>query len=206
MSGDLAEIVKDDQAFDGERYWIDVHRSGDFATSSQLELLATVEDSSLDDLLEASPLQGEVLRRLRDALGQGPVPEDVLARQAARREARSVRPSCRNCGVIGGSTHHHFVNKWMLRELSNYAAKWADRTKNCIPLCVDCHSALHQRDDTDKSIVDLLMPEEMAFADAALTALADEHPKLLLLIARGDEGTYETRVVRDWINDKFTPR
>ena len=203
---ELRDLIGEDGAFDGSRYWWDVSRNGEQATSGQLELLAAIEDVEIDDLLDSVVTQGEILRRLRDALGQGPVPADVLARQAERREARRQQPACRSCGAVGNSTKHHFVNRWILRELADYARLWSDRSRNCVPLCVDCHRDLHQRDDADKSAVRFLTADEVAFVDSALSALAEERPRLLILIARGDAGTYETRLVRDWLEGRFAPR
>lgn len=187
----------------GRYYWFNVNKNGDAASNKQLELLAVVEDVYLDDLLDTVLTQGEVIRRLRYAVGQDPIPTDVLQRRAAWRAERQLQPRCRKCGKEGDSTKHHFVNKWILRELGDYAQKWADRSKNCIPICIDCHRHLHLRDDRAKSVVEYLTPEEREFAEAALTTLSEERPKLLLLIARGDPGVYETRLVRDWIEGKF---
>jgi hypothetical protein len=204
---ELHSLVCDDGAFDDGYYWLDVSRNGEQATSGQLELLAAIEDVEIDDLLDSVVTQGEILRRLRDALGQGPIPADVLARQAERREARKRQPACRLCGTVGNSTKHHFVNRWILRELADYARDWSDRTKNCVPLCVDCHRDIHQRGNADKSMVGLLSDDEVAFVDAALSALAEERPRLLILIAHGDTGTYESKLLQDWIEGKFsTPR
>jgi hypothetical protein len=180
-------------------------RAGDRrATDAQLELLATIEtDCELDDLLDEELSQGEVLRRLREALGQSPVPREVVERVRGWREERAHAPACRMCGKIGDSTKHHFINKWMLKELSNYAQRWSNRRENCIPLCIDCHAGIHMRDDRPKSIVHLLTSEERAFAEAALSALAEEHPKIVILLARGDSGVYQTQLVRDWMDGRF---
>jgi hypothetical protein len=183
--------------------WVDVTRNSEKASEEQLELLAVVEDVDLDDLLDAVLTQGEVVRRLRLALGQDPIPTDVLERRQKWREARQQQPQCRKCGKEGDSTKHHFVPKWILRELRDYASKWADRSKSCIPACIDCHRKLHLREDGRKSIAEFLSDKERDFAEAALSALAEERPKLLLLIARGDSAIYETQLVRDWISGRF---
>jgi len=107
------------------------------------------------------------------------------------------------CGREGDSTKHHFINKWILRELEFYATKWADRSKNCIPLCLDCHRKIHSRSEDTGSIVPLLNKEERAFAEGALKALAEERPKLLILIGRGSPEVYETRLILDWMEGKF---
>lgn len=200
---EIRPLFEEDQAFDGERFWMDVSRNGETASSSQIELLAAVENVDLDDLLDEVLTQGEVLRRLREALGQGPIPTEVLERQQIQRELRKAQPECRQCGLVGNSTRHHYINRWLLKELDSYQSKWADRSVNCIPLCTECHKALHQRDDLDKSVLPLLTKTEKTFADRALHALAEERPKLLILIARGAEGTYETRLVRDWLEGRF---
>lgn len=188
---------------DGEQFWFDVRRNGEGATDEQLELLAVIETIEFDDLLDTVITRGDVLKRLRDALGQGGVPADVLERREEWRKLRQLQPCCRKCGKEGDSTKHHFVNKWILRELSGYTQRWADRSKNTIPVCIDCHRRLHLRDDETKSIVPLLGTDELAFAEAALTTLSEERPKLMLLIARGDPGVYETRLVRDWVEGCF---
>lgn len=191
--------------------WFDTKRNGQRASDEQVELLALVERIELDDLLDISLTQGEVIDRLRKALGQDRIPVEVLERREKWREERHSLPPCRICDKEGDSTKHHFVNKWILRELQYYAQKWADRTKNTIPLCIHCHRGLHLRDDkdefyiADKSIVSRLTEVEKAFVEAALQALFEEHPKLLILIARGDDSSYEARLVKDWIEGKFRP-
>ncbi len=191
----------------GDKIWFDTKLNGQKATDEQIELLALVEQTELDDLLDANLSQGEVIERLRNALGQNAIPDDVLQRRKEWREERHTLPPCRNpeCGKEGDSTKHHFVNKWILRELEYYAVKWADRSKNTIPLCIHCHRALHLRIGKIKSIVDWLTQEERAFVEAALTALSEQHPKLLILLARGDDSVYESRLAKDWIEGKFKP-
>lgn len=188
---------------DNTELWFDVHRNGEQASDEQLELLAVIEQVDLDDLLDTVITRGEVLDRLRKALGQGGVPFDVLERREQWREHRRLQPECLKCHKKGDSTRHHFVNRWILKELADYGQKWADRSKNCIPLCIGCHRHIHERDDEAKSIVEYLNDEQRDFAEAALTALSEERSKLLVLIARGDPGVYETRLVRDWIEGKF---
>lgn len=200
----LSPLFEADPAFDGQKYWMDVSRNGEMASSRQLELLAVVEDVDLDDLLDTLVTQGDVLKRLRFALGQDPIPTDILMRRELWRAQRQLQPCCRKCGKEGDSTKHHFINKWILRELRDYTQKWADRSKNCIPLCIDCHRHLHQRfDRANKSIAEHLEDAERRFAQAALDALELERPRLLLLIAKGDPEVYETKLVRDWIEGAF---
>lgn len=186
----------------GEQHWFDMSQQGATATDKQIELLAVVEGVDLEDLLEASITQAEVLERLRVALGTT-IPHAALAeRQKWRRKRRSA-PPCRICEKKGDSTRHHFVNRWILRELSGYAAKWSNRRDNCIPVCIDCHRDLHDRNGTPKSIAHLLTPSEKAFATAALEQLAEERPKLLILLARGDKAVYEAQLVKDWFAGEF---
>lgn len=186
----------------GEVAWFNVKDGR--ATDAQLELLATYEtDCDLDDLLDQELSQAEVIRRLRGALGLLPIPQHIFEKRQKWRQERSHAPRCRICEKPGDSTNHHFVNKWMLKELSGYGTRWSNRRQNCIPLCIHCHRSIHMRDDTPKSIVHLLSNEERAFAEAALSALAEEHPRVLVLLARGDDSVYQTRLVRDWIEGKF---
>lgn len=185
-------------------YWFDVHRNGQPATDEQIELLATAEELDLDDLLDSNLSQGEVVQRLRDALGENGIPDDVLKRREEWREHRHTLPECRICGVVGDSTKHHFVNKWILKELPYYAQRWADRTKNTIPVCIHCHRELHKRDEVF-SIVEYLSVEEKDFTQRAIQALADERPKLLILVATGDDTIYESRLMKDWIEGHFRP-
>jgi hypothetical protein len=187
----------------GERIWFDVKKNGEKATSEQLELLATVEDIEIDDLFDEELSQGDVLKRLREALGQGGVPPEVIEKRQKWREQRHGSPRCRICGREGDSTRHHFINKWILRELEHYAVKWADRSKNCIPLCLDCHRKVHSRSEDTGSIIPYLTKPEREFAEAALSALAEERPKLLILIGRGSPEVYEARLIIDWMEGKF---
>lgn len=183
--------------------WFDVNKNGIEATDEQLELLATVENVDLDELLDADLTQGEVIARLRLAIGDT-VPESVIRRREALREERKTVPECRICGKKGDSTRHHFVNKWILKELATYSQKWADRSRNCIPLCIHCHREVHSRSLGTHSIVPYLTDKERQFAEEALTTLSEERPKILILLARGDSDVYETRLVRDWIEGKFS--
>jgi 5-methylcytosine-specific restriction endonuclease McrA len=190
----------------GNVVWFDVNKNGKVATAEQLELLATIEtDCELDDLLDEALTQGDIITRLRKALGADPIPAAVLEKRQKWRAERQTQPECRMCGKIGDSTKHHFVNKWILRELEHYQQVWADRQKNTIPLCIECHRDTHSRDNGPVSIVPFLTEREKAFANAALQALADERPKLLILIARGDDSVYEARLAKDWIEGLFEP-
>lgn len=187
-----------------ERFWFDVNQNHRKATDEQLELLTMLEDVDFDELLESNITQGDVITRLRSALGTNAIPEDVILRRDKWRADRQVQPECRLCGKVGDSTKHHFVPKWILRELSGYSSKWSNRRDNCIPACIDCHRDLHDRNGSAKSIVGLLTDKEKEFADRALTALSEERPKLMLLIARGDDAVYEARLAKDWIEGFFS--
>lgn len=187
----------------GETIWFDTNNGGKKATDKQLELLAIAEDVDLEDLLEASITQAEVLRRLQDVLGANVIPHEVLLRRQKWREQRKSAPNCRICEKVGDSTRHHFVNRWILRELDQYETKWADRSVNCIPVCIDCHRDLHTRNGPAHSIASKLTPEERAFADRALTALSEQRPRLLILLGKGDSEVYESRLIKDWFEGAF---
>jgi hypothetical protein len=192
----------------GETHWFDTDRNHRKATDKQLELLATVEQvEDFEDLLESNITQGEVIRRLRVALGSPEViPHWVLEKRQKWRKERAEQPNCRICGKIGDSTKHHFINKWILKELDNYAGKWSNRRENCIPLCIDCHRDLHYRNNGPVSIAEFLTDKEKRYADRALSQLAEERPKLLILIAKGDDSVYEARLIKDWLEGKFEVR
>lgn len=189
--------------------WFDVQRNNERATEEQLELLATVQGVDLEDILDSATFgsdvltQGDVVKALREAMGQT-IPPEVVTRRERWREERRQERDCRMCGKVGDSTKHHFVNRWMLKQLSGYQRKWADRRLNCIPLCIHCHRDLHaQSSDKPKSIAPHLNDTEKDFAERAISALFDEQPRLFKMIARGDDSVYETRLIRDWIEGKF---
>lgn len=182
--------------------WVDTKSNSKPASEDQLELLATTENVDIDDLLDEGLTQGDVVLRVREAIGDT-IPAGVLEAQEKRREERKEAEKCRLCGKEGDSTRHHFINKWILRELSEYHSKWSDRRDNCIPVCIHCHRELHLRNDEDKSIVKYLEPREKQYVLEALDNLADQRPRLVLLLARGDASVYESQLVKDWINGKF---
>jgi hypothetical protein len=183
-------------------HWFDMNRNSQKATAEQLELLATVEDAELDDLLEEVLSQGDVVDRLRAHLGQT-IPPEVLVRRQKWREERQRDKDCRICGKKGDSTQHHFVNRWILKSLDGYERHWASRQRNCIPVCIDCHRDLHSRSNGPHSIASYLTDEEKGYAESAIMALFDQHPRLFLMMARGDDSVYETRLIRDFIEGKF---
>jgi hypothetical protein len=186
-----------------EEIWFDTKINGEKAKASHLELLALVENLDLDDLLDEHITQGRVIERLRNALDQNGIPGDVVKRREKWRNERKDLPQCRICGAKEDSTKHHFVNRWILKELQDYAWKWADRNKNTIPICIRCHRDLHLREGPAKSIVPYLHSREIAFVEAALEALARERPSLVILLGKGDKEVYEAQLVRDWFNGKF---
>lgn len=188
---------------DGQVEWFDTSKNTEQASDEQLELLSVIEDTDLDDLLDAVLSQGEVLFRLREVLGQNAIPEDVVSRRQKWRDSRQIQPQCRICGKEGDSTKHHFVPKWILRELEQYGSKWSDRSKNCVPVCMNCHRHLHMRDNSEKSFVRYLTEDEKDYVENALTRLAEERPKLLILIGRGSPNVYESRLIQDWMEGKF---
>lgn len=189
-------------------HWFDVQKNNQKATEEQLELLATIENCDLEDLLDGLTFgedyltQGDVVRRLREALGQT-IPDNVIARREVWRAARRLEKDCRFCGRVGDSTKHHFVNRWILKELEGYQRHWADRIQNCVPLCIHCHRDLHTRSGNTRSIAPHLNDREKDFAEKAIQALFDQRPNLFLLIARGEDTVYETRLIRDWLENKF---
>lgn len=186
----------------GETIWFDVKNLT--PTDRQIELLALVEHAELDDLLEGSLTQRGIYDRLHASLREASIPAEVLRRRDEWREQRQTQPPCRKCGKIGDSTKHHFVNKWILRELTNYQQKWACRTKNCIPICIDCHRDIHSRECSDKHIGPYLIDEERQFAQAAIKAFLHERPVIFGLQLEGDpEHSYEACLIRDWCNGAF---
>jgi hypothetical protein len=183
--------------------WFDGNRKGEKATAQQLELLAAAENVQLDDLLDGEPRQGEVATRLREALGEGMVPPEVLERRRAAKEEAANQPACRICSALGteceGSiTRHHFVNRWIMLMLENYAS-YAPRRVCTIPICVGRHRDLHLRGDTDtpKSIAQFMQPHERAFAQKMLDEFKEQRPHVYDLLAGGDEASYEYQLIRD---------
>lgn len=186
----------------GEQKWFDRKRSHLKATADQLEYLASAENIELDDLLDEGLTQAEVLERLRDALGLNGVPVEIEQRREAKRKERQKLPECRICEGIGNSTRHHFINKWIMKELHNYLA-YSHRSICTIPVCVECHRDLHSKDESDKSIVPYLSEKEMQVAGSMLEDLERERPALFELLKDGDLGVYESRLVQDYIEGLF---
>lgn len=198
---------------DGETFWFDTSVNGTPAKPNQLELLAAVENIDLDDLLDEGLNQGEVIDRLRCALGQGGtvvIPAEIVERQRKRRENAQTQRICRahpgNEECEGRITRHHFVTKWLMLELDNYNA-YSRRDKCTIPLCVGFHRDLHmRRSDTDKSIVEYLTDEDKYWANKMLNELEEQHPKIMKLLRKGDPAvSYEAQLIRDYDAGKFDP-
>lgn len=184
----------------GETYWFDTKRDHRKASADQLELLAAAENISIDDLLDAGLSQGDVIYRIREAIGGQIIPPEVIERKLKRKQEAQNRPECRKCGKKGDSTKHHFVPRWLMRELENYQA-YSARSICTILLCVECHRDLHMRNGhgaEDKSIVPYLDESERSLAQKMLDDLKDQHPKIFDLIAGGDQTTYEGQLLRDY--------
>jgi hypothetical protein len=169
-------------------------------------MLADVSGMDLDEILDSDLNQGQVILALREELAGGEViPAHVIARKRKRQAEQQQRPPCRMCGVEGKSTKHHFVNRWLMRELENYDAYSARRICT-IPICRDCHDSLHDRgtDAPGKSIVPYLKPHEAELAHRMLTDLREQRPRLFDLIAAGNEFTYEYVLIQDFIHGEFS--
>lgn len=194
--------------FQGTRHWFDVHRKNEPASVAHLELLSAAENLEIDDLLDEGLTQGEIILRLRETLGQGVIPADVLERQRARKIEASKPVECRLCSMDGRAcegriTRHHFISRWLMRELSNYEA-YAARSKCCIPICMGRHRDLHMRNEGDKSIWRYLTREERLFAHKMLTELREEHEKIFDLLAGGEgDVSYEAQLIRDYQASNF---
>lgn len=192
---------------DGETIWFDTSVNGAPAKPMQLELLAAVENIEIDDLLDEGLNQGAVIERLRIGLDQGVIPVEVVERQRARREAAQSQRVCRahpgNEGCEGRITRHHFVTKWLMKELENYQS-YARRDRCTIPLCVGFHRDLHMRNTSNKSIVEYMTDEERHFAHKMLSELEEQHPKIMNLLRGGDFMiSYEAQLVWDYDHGLF---
>jgi hypothetical protein len=190
--------------------WFDRHLASHKATSEQLELLSAAENIPLDDLLDEGLVQKEVAIRLRTALGEGVIPQEVMERRRAAKQLASMQPECRICSAFdwecdGSITRHHFIPRWMMLLLENYQS-YAARSKCCIPICVGRHRDLHLRGDaeTPKSIAQFLNNNERKFAQKLLDEIREQHPKIFDLISGGDESTYEYVLLRDYQLGRFS--
>lgn len=178
------------------------------ANAKHLELLADVEEVDLDDIFEMNLSQKQVLYRLHKA--DNLIPESVLEQRRHRREQSSEEPACRICtpaGKVceGRITRHHFIPKWLMRELDHYN-RYAARSKCTIPVCVGRHRDLHFRgenDGQDRSIVQYLTQNEKDLAEQMLNELKDERPAIFELLSMGDANAYEAQLIADYLKGKF---
>lgn len=191
----------------GQPKWFDTHRNGRKATVDQLELLAASENIEVDDLLDEGLSQGEIILRLRQALSQGVIPAEVLERQRERKIEASKPVVCRICPpgqCEGRITRHHFISKWLMKELENYEA-YARRDRCTIPICMGRHRDLHMRSEDAKSIYEYLTDDERSFAQKMLSELEEQHPKIFALLRGGDPGvSYESKLIHDYDAGKFS--
>lgn len=192
----------------GEQHWFDTKINHKRATASQLTLLAAVEGVPVDDLLDESVSQGQVLTRLREVLHGESIPIEVIERRRHARELAALEPTCRICDAHGFEcegeiTRHHFIPRWIMRELDNYVA-YAARVRCTIPICIGRHRDLHFRDGKGgKSIIPYLTDAERAFGAKLLDELQEQHPKIFALISGGDETTYEGQLLKDYREGLF---
>lgn len=184
--------------------WFDKHQHNDVATPEQLERLADLMGEELDDLLDAGFRQKEVLEALREFEGTNNRPDHIPPYRPA-----SPHDPCRICTprgweCEGSSSKHHFVPKWMMKQLENYKA-YAPRSVCTIPICIGRHRDLHLRgeEETPKSVASILNSEEKGFANKLLGELRAQHPQLFETILGGDEGTYEHILIMDFVRGKF---
>lgn len=192
----------------GEQHWFDTKLNAQRASASQLSLLAATEGIPVDDLLDESLSQGQVLTRIREALHGNLIPAQVLEERRVRRAAALAEPTCRICDLSGEQcegeiTRHHFIPRWIMRELENYVA-YAARSRCTIPICIGRHRDLHFRDgEGGKSIIPYLNDAERRFGAKLLDELQEQHPKIFALISGGDETTYEGQLLSDYRKGLF---
>lgn len=187
-------------------HWFDTRKNSQQATPGQLAMLADVEGIDLDDLLDESLIQIQVMNRLRERLDPGSIPAEVLERRRARR-ALSVEKDCRVCPLDGENcegeiTRHHFVPRWMMLELQNYTS-YAQRSRCTIPICLGRHRDLHARSESPKSLFRYMRQYEKLFAEKMLNELREERPRIYDLIAAGDFSHYETQLLNDHLRGEF---
>jgi hypothetical protein len=180
------------------------------ASAEQLGLLAAAENVLIDDLLDAGLRQGEVMKRLAEALKPDIIPAEVLERRRQAREEAARQPKCRICSVLGTEcegeiTRHHFLPRWLMLKLDNYIS-YASRSKCTIPICIGRHRDLHLPGDTDtpKSIGRFMTDDERQFCQKMMEELMDEHPFVFDWIRGGDrEWAYETQLFADFDHGVF---
>lgn len=187
-------------------YWMDQKSR---ATVKQLELLADYEGIAIDDLLDEGLTQKQLLYRLRLATDSSVIPSDIIERRRARLLQARREPVCRICSAHGYKceghmTRHHFIPRWLMKELDNYMS-YALRSACTIPICIGRHRDLHYRNDgTPKSIVSYLVEHERQFAQKMLDELKEEHPKIYALLEQGEQDyAYESQLVLDHVRGEF---
>lgn len=187
----------------GREVWFDTNLDGQPAQSEQLEILMDATGVDLDDLLDGGLSQGQCILAIREALHGTVVPPEVMERRRQRKAQGQSKPPCRICGKKE-YTKHHFIPRWIMRELENYQT-YAPRRICTIPLCVDCHKDIHDRstDRPGKSIVPYLEPREAALAQRILDDLKEQRPGLFDLISGGNEYTYEYVLIKDYQAGEF---
>lgn len=194
--------------FGDRTHWFDTRRNNNQATVGQLELLADVKGISLDDLLDESLTQAQVLDRIREAINPDAIPAHILEARRERRAAAANESVCRICAITGDEcegviTRHHFIPRWLMLELENYVA-YAARSKCTIPICLGRHRDLHSRTNgTPKSITQFLTVDERKFAQKMLDELKEQHPKIFELIVAGDADAYEAQLMLDYQRGMF---
>ena len=187
-------------------YWMDQKSR---ATVQQLELLSAYEDIPLDDLLDEGLTQKQLLYRLRVASDSSVIPPEVLERRREHLRQGRIEPKCRVCSLHGWEcegriTRHHFIPRWLMKELENYVS-YASRSACTISICLGRHRDLHYRGDgTVKSIVPYMREHERKFAHKMLDELKEQHPKIYLLLEQGEEDyAYESQLVLDHMRNRF---
>ena len=186
-------------------HWFDVHGQ---ATVDDLELLAEAEGIDLDDVLDANLSKSEILFRLNRTSNL--IPPAGLTQDKRRKDNRpQVPPTCAICSVEGWQcegrmTRHHFVNKWIMLELTDYE-KYAPRSNCCVWVCAASHRFLHARNDdvASKSIAKYLGDREKKIAHTLISSFREERPRIYALIAGGDKTSYEWQLVQDYRRGLF---
>lgn len=176
------------------------------ATLEHLEALAEIEEEGdLDEVLEEELSQKEVLRRIH--IAEEMIPFDVLQKRKEKWLAKREPVVCRICSGKGDEcegvmTRHHFVPRWLMRELSHYSM-YAARSKCTIPICLGTHRRLHLRDGTPKSIYNYLNLEEKNLVNKMISSLIRERPAIFELLLGGDSTSYESQLVYDYLANRF---
>ena len=200
--------------------YFDKHKHNEDPTVGQLERLADLSGDPIEDLLEAGFNQKQVMEALRSLEGTMNRPPHIRAkiRLAEDQACRICTPLSQVCE--GQITRHHFVPKWMMKELEDYRA-YASRGVCTIPICLGRHRDLHLRGEeprratldrllrrpkrslTSKHVSDILSQEERGFADKLIQEFRDQHPGIFDNMVAGDETSYEHILVMDFLKGRF---